>query len=277
MNRKIIVDSGTDANNQLLNNNLIAFAPFNLEIDGEHFIDTLDLDKEAYLKKMEASKTTPKTAAPSPEYFYNVFKEVDEAFAITISGKLSGSYNSAMSAKNMVLDDFKDKLVHIFDSKTASAGETLIALKLSEFIESGLDFDTIVEKTTHFIDNMKTYFFLQNFDNLVKTGRTNQYIATIAKLLNIAIIGTATEGEIELLEKVRGQKKAIAKLAKIVSDSKVDFSEKILSISHVDSLETATELKKLVESAVNFKDIIIQETSGLCTNYAARSGLVIAF
>ncbi len=277
MNRKIIADSGTDVNDRILNSDLIDFAPFNLEIDGEHFIDTLDLDKEAYLKKVEASKKTPSTAAPSPEYFYNVFKEVDEAFAVTISAKLSGSYNSAMSAKNMVLEDFKEKAVHIFDSKSASAGETLITLKLKEFIESGLEFDAIVEKTTHFIDNMKTYFFLQNFDNLVKTGRTNQYIATIAKLLNISIIGTANDGEIELVEKVRGQKKAIAKLSKLVTDSKVDFSEKTLSISHVDALETAQELKALVENAVNFKDIVIQETSGLCTNYASRSGLVIAF
>ncbi len=277
MIKKIITDSGMDMNEQLLNSEVIEIAPFNLEIDNELFIDTPELDKAEYLKKMEASKSTPKSAAPSPQYFYDCFKNCDEAFAVTISAKLSGSYNSAISAKNMIIDDFKDKLIHIFDSKSATAGQTLMVLKLQELVLSDLDFHSIVEKMNEFINNTKTYFFLQNFDNLVKTGRTNQYIAGIAKLLNISIIGAAVEGEIQLLDKVRGQKKALAKLSELVTESGVNFSERILSISHVDAFETAMQLKNLISETVKFKDVIIQDTSGLCTNYASRSGLVIAF
>ncbi len=277
MIRKIITDTATDLNSELLDSNLIKFAPFNLEIDGEHFIDTKDIDKTYYLDKMEASPNTPMTAAPSPQYYYEIFKEADEAFAVTLTSKLSGSHNSAMTAKQMISEDFENKKIHVFDTKSASAGQTLIVYKLKELIENGLDFDTIVEKLEEFIDNTKTYFFLQSFDNLVKTGRTNQYIASIAKLLNISIIGTADDGIIKLEQKVRGQKKALAKLVETVVNSDVDFTDRVLSISYVNGIETALELKNAILEKVKFKDVIIQETSGLCTNYAARFGIILAF
>lgn len=277
MRRKIITDSSCDLNTELLKSDLITIAPFNLEVDGELFIDTLNLNKVDYLKKVETFKGTPKTSAPSPQYFYEVFKENEEAFAVTISSKLSGAYNSAISAKHMIMDDFSDKKIHIFDTKSASAGTTLIVHKLKELLEKDLDFDTIVSQLNQFIDNTKTYFYLQNFDNLVKTGRTNAYIASIAKLLNISIIGKACDGQIELLDKVRGKKKSLQKLAKTIYETECNFSEKVLSISHVESLDIAIELKELVLEKANFKDVIIQETSGLCTNYAARYGIVVSF
>ncbi len=277
MKRKIITDSGSDLNSTLLNSEDIHIAPFNLQIDNEIFIDNIDLSKELYMQKMSSSKSTPMSSAPSPEYYYDIFKEADEAFAVTISAKKSGSFNSAISAKNMVHDDFQNKSIHIFDSKTASAGQTLITYKLKEFADSGLDFDAVVQKTNEFIDEMKTFFYIQDFDNLVKTGRTNAYIASIAKLLNVAIIGTANDGDIELIEKIRGQKKSIAKLTNFVREANIDFTNRTLSISHVDSPEAANELKLSILEFAPFKEVIIQETSCLCANYASSSGLVIAF
>lgn len=277
MQRKIITDSGCDLNKELLNNDIIDRAPFNLEIDGIVYIDTPDLDRTDYLNKMEKYSKTPITAAPSPQYYYDIFKGANESFALSISAKLSGSYNSAMTAKNMIEEEFSDKKIHIFDTKTAAAGQTLLTYKLAELVESGLDFDAIIEKMNNIIEETKTYFFLQSFDNLVKTGRTNPTIASIAKLLSISIVGNAVDGEIQLLDKVRGKKKAITNLVKLVTESNVNFSEKILSISHVDALETATILKDLILEKANFKEVIIQETSGLCTNYGAREGIIIAF
>ncbi len=277
MIRKIITDSASDLNKEILDCEFIELAPFNLEIDGEHYIDTPDIDKMAYLDKMEKSPNTPMTAAPSPQYYYEIFKEANEAFAVTITSKLSGSYNSAMSAKNMIEEEFKDKKIHIFDTKTACAGQTLIVYKLKELIDNGFDFETIIEKLNHFIDNTKTYYYMQSFDNLVKTGRTNAYMASIAKLLNISIIGTTEDGLIKLEQKIRGQKKAIAKLVDIVVTSEIDFTDRVLSISYVDGIESALELKNAILEKVKFKDVIIQETSCLCTNYAARFGLIVAF
>lgn len=277
MIKKIITDTGCDLNKELLDNENVERAPFVLELGETSVVDTLDLDVKKYLTDMEKFKGAPKSAAPSPEYFYDIFKSSDQSFAVTISSKLSGSYNSAISAKNMIVDEMKDKLIHIFDSKTACAGQTLIVLKLNELLEKGLEFDSIVEKMTEFIEQTKTYFIILSFDNLVKAGRVKPYIASIAKLLSITAIGTASDGEIDVCDKVRGQKKAFIKLSEIVANSEIDFSDRILSITHVEAPEVAEEFKNLIISKVNFKDIVIQEASGLCTNYAQRGGIVIAY
>lgn len=277
MIKKIITDTGCDLNKELLDNENVERAPFVLELGDRIIVDTLDLDTKKYLSDMENFKGVPKSAAPSPEYYYDIFKSAEQSFAVTLSSKLSGSYNSAISAKNMIVDEMKDKLVHIFDSKTACAGQTLIVLKLNELLENGLDFDVIVEKMNEFIEQTKTYFIIQNFDNLVKAGRVKPYVASIAKLLSITAIGTATDGEVDICDKVRGQKKAFLKLSEIVSNSEIDFSERILSITHVEAPEVAEEFKKLIVSKVNFKDIVIQEASGLCTNYGQRGGIIIAY
>lgn len=277
MHKIIVTDSGTDLNDNLIKSDIVNFVPFNLEVDGVTFVDTISLDKNSYLQKVEASKETPKTSAPSPQYYHDIFKNYEESFVVTITSKLSGSYNSAIAAMNMITEEFQDKKIHIFDSKTATAGQTLIVYKLKELVESGLKFEDIVEKLNEFIDSTKTYYFLQNFDNLVKTGRTNQYVASIAKLLNISIIGSADNGLIKLEHKIRGKSKAIAKLADMVTMSNIDFTDRVLSISHVDAIETALELKNSILEKCKFKDVIIQDTSGLCTNYAARNGIIIAF
>lgn len=277
MIRKIITDSSCDLNKELLENENIDRAPFILELGDKTFTDEPSLDTKKYLDEMENFKGVPITAAPSPEYYYNTFKEADEAFAVSVSAKLSGSYNSAISAKNMILDEFSDKSIHVFDSQCASAGVTLTVIKLNELVEQGLDFDTIISEMTKFIEQRKTFFIIRSYDNLVKTGRVNPYIAGLAKLLSITVIGTEIDGEIELFDKVRGSKKAFTKLVNIVTNSDINFSERTLSISHVNDLESALEFKKLVSEKVNFKNIVIQETSGLCSNYTQRAGIVVSF
>lgn len=277
MIRKIITDSGCDLNKELIDNENIDRAPFILELGDTIVTDSLELDAKQYLIDMENYKGVPKSAAPSPQYFYDTFKEAQESFAVTISSKLSGSYNSAISAKNMILDEFKDKAIHIFDSKTACAGQTLVVMKLNELVEKGLDFDSIVTNINEFIEQMKTLFIIKNFDNFAKSGRVSPYIAGLAKLLSITAVCNAKDGEIDITDKARGYKNAFNKLCNIVTNSEIDFSERVLSITHVEAPELALEFKDAVSKKVSFKEIVIQEASGLCTNYAARGGIVIAY
>ncbi len=277
MSIRIVVDTGVDLNKELMESDIVSRVPFFLEIEDEVFVDDNSLNKELYLEKMEGSKKAPKSAAPSPHSYLEALKLSDKNFILTISGKLSGSYNSAMAAKNNLLSEYKDHIVHIVDSKTACAGETLIALKLKELIEANVPFEEITEKITGFVDNVKTIFILESFENLVKSGRMNAAIAKIAQLLSIVPICKADDGEIALLEKVRGYKSAFNRLVKIVAEDNVDFTEKILSITHVKCEERAVKLKEEILKVANFKAVVIQEASGLCSNYAERGGIVISY
>lgn len=276
---KIIADSGCDFTEDMRNqkNINIEQVPLNLQIDKKQYIDNLNLDTKKFIDDMLNFKGVPKTAAPSPELYMEKFKGAESNFVVTLSSQLSGSYNSAEIAKNMYLEENKDKFIHIIDSMSASAGETLICLKINEMIKLNYDENKIKEKIADFVSEMNTYFILERYDNLIKTGRLNPYVAKIASLLSIIPICGADNGKTVLKGQARGNKKAFSKLIEMMQKEGKDFENKTLTITHVNCLEKAMELKNEILKKISFKDIIMSQASGLCSTYADNHGLIIAF
>lgn len=285
----IVADSSCDVNEQLLesinikeieekiNDKLaIDFVPFKIYVDGVEFIDDKNLDKNDLVKHMHDSPNPIRTSCPSPGDFLNSFLKSTTSFAITISKELSGAYNSAIAAKNIALEQ-KNKFVHIFNSKSASAGEVLILLKLIEEIKKGISNIEIVNNVEKYISDMKTYFISEDLGNLIKNGRISKVNGLIANILNVKLIMKGNElGEIELEEKVRGSSKAFNKLVDIIESTNVNFSEKIAVISHANAIDKALGLKEKLKK-LRFKDIIIVETKGLSTSYVNDGGVIISF
>lgn len=273
---KIISDSSLDLNEQLEKEVDIDKIPFKLYIDEEEIVDDDKLDVIEFIQKMKKSAKLPRTACPSPNDFKEKFEENADIFAITISSKLSGTYNSAMLAMNMAIEE-KKKNIHIFDSKSASVGQTLIGLKLKELIDQGLDFDKIVEEAEKFSQSMKTFFISESLNNLIKNGRIPSWKGKLAMALKIRPIMTTDDGEIIEYEKVRGSNKAFEKLAQNICEIAKDTSNRTLAISHVNNLERAKSLKARVQELCNFKEIIIVPTHGLTSLYCDDQGIIVAF
>jgi DegV family protein with EDD domain len=274
----IVVDSGCDFTDALKSEKQIAVntVPLALQIDDQHYVDDGTIDIDQYLKEMSASKATPKTAAPSPELYLDKYKGEGSVFVVTISSHLSASYNNAVLAKKMYLEEVGDKFIHVFNSLSASVGETLISLKIDEFIKRKLSDNEIVEKVNAFIGGMQTYFILENYDTLVKNGRLNPYVAKIAQMLSIKPVCCAQEGRMAMIDKARGYHRAFDKLIAAIEKSAVNFEDRILGISHVKCLDRALEFKEKISQRLNFKEIVIVETSGLCSTYADKDGIIVS-
>ena len=136
MNYKIVGDSSTDLTAEMRSAHGIAIAPLSFTLDGIEYIDDDNLDLQAYLQKVDESPNTPKSACPSINDYLSLFEGDHEGtFVVTLSSELSGSYNSAMNAKEMFLEDHPDKKVHVVDSRGAASGQTMIALKIAELAE----------------------------------------------------------------------------------------------------------------------------------------------
>ncbi|SHE76088.1 EDD domain protein, DegV family [Tissierella praeacuta DSM 18095] len=278
MNYKIVADSSCDLNEELKQRLNISLVPFKIDIDNKKFIDNEEINMVELIDAMKSSPNPIRTSCPSPGDFVMEYKNADNIFAITISGKLSGTYNSAVLAKDMAKEEEPDKFIHVFDSKSASVGETLIAMKIQELIEKKLNNFEIVEKVEKYINGMKTYFVLENLDNLIKNGRISKTKGLIANVLNLKpIMGEDGEGNIKLVENVRGTKKAFKRLVEIIGETGEKFEEKILAISHVNAFEKAEELKKEIQKRYNFKDIILVKTAGLSSAYANDGGIILVF
>lgn len=278
MNIKIVADSSCDLNEDLKRELGITLVPLTLQIGANSYRDDESLDVKAMLKEMAECPDSPRTACPSPNDFMKTFEGPESVFAVTLSSALSGTYESAMLAKKMLLENAEDKFVHIFDSLSASIGETLISMKIFELARKNLDNLQIVEKVNEYIKEMKTFFLLESLENLMKNGRLSKVKGTIATLLNIKpVMGATDDGEIKLVESVRGYKRAFMRFIEIIGEQGERLEEKVIGIAHCNCLERAEEFKAELLKRYKFKDIIIVETAGLSSVYANQGGIIVAF
>ena len=278
MNFKIIVDSCCDLTEELRERFDISTAPLSIDVGDKHFIDDENLDRERLLDAMRNSSDAPKTASPGPGPFLDLYQKYENSFVVTLSKELSASYQNAVLAKELVKEEAADKFVKVFNSFSASAGETMIAYKLGELIEAGLNRDEIVEKTEKYVEEMQTLFVLDSLDNLIKAGRMGKLKGKIASFFNIKpVLGATPEGTITLFDKARGSKRAIRKLVEKIGERGENLEKKVLGIAHCNALEKAEYIKEKAAEKYNFRETIIVETAGISTVYANEGGIVLAF
>ena len=276
---KIITDSCCDSKNEKGLFLDVKKVPLYLLLGEKQYLDDENLDVKDFVDTIDTSVLTPKTQCPSPEAYMKLFDgPEDEIFVVTLTSKLSGSYNSALLAANLYLEDHPEKKIHIFDSMSASSGELVIVNQIKNLIEEGHNFNTIVQKVEYLIRNEnKLYAVLENLDTLIKNGRLTKIQAIVTSLARIKLVLTAKEGEIALHAKAMTTGQATSRIIKEFLESGIDFSNKTLFISHCDAKELAETFKRKVMIKCNFKNIEIFETSGLSSVYANKGGIIISY
>jgi DegV family protein with EDD domain len=279
MKYKIVGDSSCDVTKEMEETLNIAIAPLTFNLDGVEYVDDDNLDLDNYLKKIDQSSNVPKSACPSIQDYLDHFEgDYECVFGVTISAELSGSYNSAMNAKAMYLEKYPNRKVHIFNSRGASTMEVLIALKVVELAEAGKEFEEIVTLVEAYIEEAKVLFVLDKIDTLEKNGRMSSMKAKIVRALNLKLILMANqEGNIDMLDKARGTKKALKKMVEDMAKTGTVTGNKILAISHCNCLDRAEYVKELASEMYDFKDIIILKMRGLSSTYANEGGIIISY
>ncbi len=276
MSYTIVADSSCDMTPELRERLGIITAPLTLTLGEQHFVDDDNLDLQDYMARMRSFPGNPTSAAPSPEQYRDGFLTADTAFGITLSGNLSGSYASAMVGKALAEEKGAD--VHVFDSKSASAGEILVAIKTRALISLGKTKEEIISSIESFIRRMKTYFVLEDLENLIKNGRMSKIKGRIISALNIRpLLGSDGDGNIALYSIARGEKQAIEKMARTVEDSKIDTAGQTMVITHCNNAPFAHRLRQIVEERYSFEEVLVVPTRGLSSMYANEKGVIIAF
>lgn len=275
LDRLIVADSCCELTDELKASMNIELVPLTLQLDDVDYLDDENLDINDYLAKMRSANSV-KTAAPSPKLFMDKFELAKEIFCITLSGKLSATYSNACLAKTFILEK-AEKMIHIFDSKGAAGTETLIAMKIQEYINKGMIFDEIVDNVNKYISNLNTFFVLENLDNLIKNGRISRFKAMIASALSIKPVMYGVDGEIDIYKKVRGLKKAYCELVDSISENCSNIEEKILVITHCNCKERAIEIKNKIIEKYNFKEVLIVSAKGISSTYENEGGIIISY
>lgn len=276
MGYKIIMDSCGELPKQYNDDGRFISVPLEIDVNGLRIRDDASCNQKELLALIAQSPVCPKSSCPSPEEYCSTFQtEADNIFVITVSGKLSGSYNSACLGRELYLEEHGEKNIFVIDSKSASGGETQIALKAMELSEAGVAFDKICEELVKFRNELNTYFVLDNLDTLRKNGRLTGVKSMVASTLSVKPIMGANKGSIIQIAQSMGMKKALRKMVEILSKECVEPLKKRVVITHVNARERAEYVKELLLEIMNFKDVLILDTAGINTMYANDGGIIV--
>jgi len=278
----ILADSCCDLSPELLKKTQARVAPLTITIDDTHYVDDGTVDIPPYLAAMKASKNPVRSACPSPDLYAEDIKAADDdCFIITLSSKLSGSHNAAVLGVQLAEEDMPEKKVHVFDSESASAGETYLALMIHDLIAAGKSFEQIVETVEEKIRSMHTLFVLDSLDNLVKNGRISKTVALLANVLSIRLLMSDDgHGAIKNISKARGIKGALTQMVETCrkhTEGLATASQRLV-ISYCNCPERARQVRDMIrEKCPAIGEIVMTPTSALSSMYANDGGVVIAY
>ena len=278
----ILADSCCDLSPELLKKTQAKIAPLTITIDDTHYVDDGTVDIPPYLAAMKASKNPVRSACPSPDLYAEDIRATEgDCFIVTLSAKLSGSHNAASLGVQLAQEDIPEKKVHVFDSESASAGETYIALMIHDLIAAGKSFEQIVELVEEKIRSMHTLFVLDSLDNLVKNGRISRTVALLANVLSIRLLMSDDgHGAIKNISKARGIKGALGQMVETCrkhTEGLAAASQRLV-ISYCNCPERARQVRDMIrEKCPAIGEIIMTPTSALSSMYANDGGIVIAY
>ncbi len=283
MDYKIIVDSCGELTQEMKDSGYFESIPLSIMIENCHIMDDGTFDQAAFLKLVAESPECPKSSCPSPETYMEAYHcDARRIYVVTLSAELSGSFNSACLGQALYEEEYGDeeenaKEIHVFNSRSASVGETLIALKIRSCEEEGLPFAEVVRTVDAYIKEENTYFVLETLETLRKNGRLTGVKAVLASALNIKpVMGATAEGNICQKSQGRGMQKALAKMVDEVMSDLKNTGEKILGISHCNCRKRAEHLKEMLLARADFKDVILLDTGGISSLYAADGGVIVS-
>lgn len=273
MKYQIVSDSASD----LLELADINFStvPLHIVVDGTDFADDARLSVPNLLDKLRSGKSST-TACPSPDDWIFAFQDADRVFCVTITSGLSGSYNSAVIAKDIYEERHPDRKVYIIDSLATGSKMVMLCEKLRELILAGHDAEEIYRQIKEYNEHCFLYFALASLDNLARNGRVSPILAKGIKILGIRIVGTAsTEGMLEPLSKCRGDKRSIPAIIEYMKEKGYQGGRVV--ITHNGNHDAAMELKRQLKTTFGTHSGEIHRTRGLCSYYAEPGSIMLAF
>ena len=274
----IIVDSGSDLLESFLDLNETGFesAPLKIITDNKEFIDDTSIDIDELLTAMKKSAKSS-SACPNTAEFHEAMVKYDNCICIAITGALSGSYNAACVARDMIHEDHPEKNIKVIDSRAAAGVMELTVKYALGLIKQGLSFDEIAEKTESFCRERKISIALSTYDNLIKNGKMSHIAGLVASTLGIRAVSTFNEkGELVAKYKVRGEEKALNAMADMAL-AEGGLEGKDIIVTHCKNEAGANKLIAKLKDQWNIKSITVRESRGLVTYYAMPGGVVLSY
>lgn len=272
MKVRIVVDSSADL--ITVEDKSIVSVPMKIMTDDKEYVDDENLDIKGMADDLATYKGKSGSACPGVGDWIEAFGDADRVFCITITSNLSGSYNSAMVAKETYESENPGKKVCVIDSLSAGPELKILKEKIEELLALGKEYEEICKEVAEYQKSTYLVFMLKSLTNLANNGRVSPAVAKIAGVLGIHVTGIASAvGTLEQKGKSRGEKKAILAVWKQMKE--LGYKGGKVRIDHCFNESAAQELVELIRDEYVDADIVIGTTSGLCSFYAEKGGMLV--
>jgi len=257
---KIVTDSCFDLPDDLIKKYDIEFLPLLINFEDKSYLDRVEITFEQMQEKIREGGVLPTTAQITPmrfeEYFRKNLEEGYTVLAVLMSSEMSGTYNSACIAKEMIGSDD----IILVDSQVVTSAEGYLVLKACELRDQGLSAEEIKEKLEIIKTKIKSSLCFESLENLVRGGRISKTVGTIGTVLGVKIIVGFKDGKVAVMDKIRGNKKVLKKIISDYENSNPDRNEPVILIEAVNP-----ELKEEIKSYLDENNIRYIETQVGCT------------
>ena len=274
MKTKIVVDSSS--NLYALPGVDFACVPLKIVTDEQEYLDDGTLDAVGMARSLRTYKGKTSTSCPNVADWLAAYEGAEQIFVATITGTLSGSYNAAQLAAEEYQQENPGKRVFVLDSLSTGPEQRLLAEHLRDLLAEGKEFDEICEEMLRYHKHTHLLFSLESLANLARNGRVKPAVAAVARMLNIRVIGKASDvGELDVLCKTRGEHGALERIVLELKDH--GFTDGKVHIAHCDNPEAAKRLKLMIHAVFAGAQVDVTECGGLCSYYAELGGLMVGF
>jgi len=257
----------------------LTVVPMRLSVGEKDWEDNETLRVSELLDGIRSGKGGSSTACPAPGAFAAAFEAADCSLCFTISGALSGTYASAVTARDMVLEEHPEKKICVIDSKSTAGVLVLLLRRARELIEKNEaeDFEGLCNQLRLYQASLRTVFTLECYDNLIRNGRMNPLVGSLLHSLGIHVVADGTpQGTIHVARKARGEARTYQAIVELMRESK-DCAGAQVVLSHCENLSGALRLKERILAELPVKDVTILSCRGLTTYYAMEKGLILGF
>ena len=274
---KIITDSTSDIDVTYAKELNIDIVPLKVIIDGKEYKDRVDLQPDQFYSLLEKSEVLPTTSQPSPQEFLNYYEEAkekgDSVIVMTLSGTISGTYQSANIAKDLA--EYEN--IYVIDSLNATQALRLLVLKAVALREEGKDAETIFNELQAYKERVRIVAFVDTLEYLCKGGRMSKTVAAAGTLLKVKPIIGLRDGKLEMFSKARGAVKATAKIIELIhEDGEIDFKEPIC-IGYTGNDECLEKFEQALRDEFKFEDVLHGFVGPVIGTHAGPGARLIAY
>ncbi|AMY04783.1 DegV family protein [Staphylococcus condimenti] len=275
MSKKIVTDSTSDLPQEYLKEHDIHVVPLNLTIDGESYIDQIDVSSEEVIRLIEDDADI-KTSQPPIGKFIELYDELgkdgSEIISIHMTSGLSGTYQTAYQASQMT-----DSNVTVIDSKSISYGLGAQLEHIVEWIDEGFSTEEIVEKVEQLQSNIKVYVVIGQLTQLIKGGRIGKAKGMIGNLMRLKPTGSLEDGRINLMHNPRTQKASLQFIKKDLMKFLENHSLKKVGLTHANALDFVEKAKEQFVNGDNPPEYMVNFTTPVISTHTGQGALGLTF